>query len=80
MPSSASLAVRHHSRDHAVGEADGNATTRDDVTRLTAVPGATHTCVDDGNLTSDGVRSYTYDRANRLKEVTEEWFPNVHGY
>ena len=33
-----------------------------------------------GKLKPDGVRSYTYDRANRLKEVTKEWLPNIHGY
>jgi RHS repeat-associated protein/uncharacterized repeat protein (TIGR01451 family) len=45
--------------------------TYDAANRLTAVGGQAYTWDDNGNLLSDGVRTYQYDHANRLKQVTE---------
>ena len=39
--------------------------------RLTNVGGVTYTWSDIGNLLSDGVTTYTYDRANRLATASE---------
>ena len=41
------------------------------VNQLTSVNGTAYTYDDNGNMTSDGVRTYSYDAANRLIEVKE---------
>jgi YD repeat-containing protein len=47
---------------------------------LTSVGGAAYTWSANGNLTSDGVRSYTYDHANRLSQVTQGSLTTQFGY
>ncbi len=42
----------------------------DDANRLTSVNGVTYTWDANGNLLSDGIKTYTYDSANRLKAVS----------
>jgi hypothetical protein len=41
----------------------------DDANRLTSVNGQAYTWDNNGNLLSDGVRTYTYTHANRLTQV-----------
>ncbi len=47
-----------------------NTSTYDAANRLSAVDGVTYTWDNNGNLLSDGVRSYTYNHANRLSTIT----------
>ncbi|NIO00204.1 MAG: hypothetical protein GTO49_35630, partial [Anaerolineae bacterium] len=48
--------------------------------RSTSGGGQTYTWDDNGNLLSDGVRTYQYDHANRLKQVTEGSFSTQFAY
>ena len=43
----------------------------DNANRLTSVNGQTYTWDNNGNLLSDGLLTYAYDQANRLKQVTQ---------
>ncbi len=43
----------------------------DEANRLMVVDGAPYTWDDNGNLVSDGEKTYTYNQANRLTELTD---------
>jgi len=52
----------------------------DDANRLTSAGGVTYTWDANGNLLSDGIKTYTYDSANRLKAVSGQQLAVSYGY
>lgn len=52
----------------------------DESNRLTSVDGLPYTWDNNGNLLSDGVNTYTYDSANRLKQLTQGANTYTYGY
>ncbi len=52
----------------------------DDANRLTSVNGVTYIWDANGNLLSDGIKTYTYDSANRLKAVSGQQLAISYGY
>ncbi len=48
--------------------------------RLTSVNGVTYSWDDNGNLLNDGLQAYTYDQANRLKQVVQGATTSTFGY